>query len=174
MGQLIDDLLTLSRVTRSDIHKESIDLGRLASHICTNLQQAHPERQVKFAVQKGLVTHGDVRLLQVVLDNLLNNAWKFTSNQLQAKIEFGAILKENSIPVYFVRDDGVGFDMAFVDKLFKPFQRLHGMREFPGNGIGLATVQRIIHRHGGQVWAEGVLNQGATFYFTLAEEERGA
>jgi light-regulated signal transduction histidine kinase (bacteriophytochrome) len=169
MGQLIDDLLTLSRVTRSDMHKESVDLSRLASRICTDLHQALPERQVEFEIQPGLVTHGDVRLLQVVLDNFLNNAWKFTAKQPQAKIEFGATAQENGIPVYFVRDNGVGFDMTFVDKLFRPFQRLHGMHEFPGNGIGLATVQRIVHRHGGQVWAEGALNQGSTFYFTLTE-----
>lgn len=166
MGQLIDDLLTLSRVTRSDMHRESVGLSQIASHICTHLQQAHPERQVEFVIRPGLVTQGDIRLLQVAMENLLNNAWKFTSRHPQARIEFGAI-EENNISVYFVRDDGVGFDMTFVDKLFKPFQRLHGMQEFPGNGIGLATVQRIVHRHGGRVWAEGALNQGATFYFTL-------
>jgi light-regulated signal transduction histidine kinase (bacteriophytochrome) len=174
MGQLIDDLLTLSRVTRSDLRKESVDLSRLASRICTHLQQVYPERQVEFEIEPNLFARGDARLLQVVLDNLLNNAWKFTARQTQAKIEFGTMTQENGIPVYFVRDNGVGFDMVFVDKLFKPFQRLHRMEEFPGNGIGLATVQRIIHRHGGQAWAEGDLNQGATFYFTLAEEDVGA
>jgi light-regulated signal transduction histidine kinase (bacteriophytochrome) len=174
MGQLIDDLLTLSRVTRSEMQKESVDLSRLASCICTNLQQAYPERQVDFEVQPGLVVQGDARLLRVLLDNLLNNAWKFTSRQLQARIEFGAIAQENGMPVYFVRDDGVGFDMVYVNKLFRPFQRLHGMNEFPGNGIGLATVQRIVHRHGGRVWAEGALTRGATFYFTLCAEEVGA
>jgi light-regulated signal transduction histidine kinase (bacteriophytochrome) len=173
MGQLIDDLLTLSRVTRSDMHKESVDLSRLASRICTNLQQASPERPIEFEIQADLIAHGDARLLQVVLDNLLNNAWKFTAKQPQAKIEFGAIVQENSTPVYFVRDNGVGFSMSFIEKLFRPFQRLPGMHEFPGNGIGLATVQRIVHRHGGQVWAEGALNQGATFYFTLTDAEVG-
>jgi light-regulated signal transduction histidine kinase (bacteriophytochrome) len=108
-------------------------------------------------------------LLQVVLDNLLNNAWKFTGRVEQAKIEFGAILGEKNIPTYFVRDNGVGFDMAYVDKLFQPFQRLHRMNDFSGNGIGLATVQRIIRRHGGEICAEGTLNQGATFRFTLEE-----
>lgn len=171
MGQLIDDLLTLSRVTRSDLRKESVDLSRLASRICIHLQQLYPERPVEFEIQPHLFVHGDARLLQVVLDNLLNNAWKFTTGQTQARIEFGATEAENGTPVYFVRDNGVGFDMVFVNKLFKPFQRLHRMQEFPGNGIGLATVQRIIHRHGGQVWAEGDLNQGATFSFTLAAEE---
>jgi light-regulated signal transduction histidine kinase (bacteriophytochrome) len=189
MGQLIDDLLTLSRVTRSDMHKESVDISRLASRICTHLQQAAPERLVEFEIQTDLTAHGDARLLQVVLDNLLNNAWKFTSGQPQAKIEFGMMppnaverINEQSqfptsaqgIPIYFVRDNGVGFSMSFVEKLFRPFQRLHGMHEFPGNGIGLATVQRIIHRHGGQVWAEGALSQGATFYFTLTDAEVGA
>jgi light-regulated signal transduction histidine kinase (bacteriophytochrome) len=170
MGQLIDDLLTLSRVTRSDLHKESVNFSRLASRICNHLQQLSPERQVEFEIQPNLLAHGDSRLLQVVLENFLNNAWKFTTEQPQARIEFGAT-EENNIPIYFVRDNGVGFEMVFVDKLFKPFQRLHRMQDFPGNGIGLATVQRIIHRHGGRVWAEAALNQGATFYFTLATEE---
>jgi light-regulated signal transduction histidine kinase (bacteriophytochrome) len=168
MGQLIDDLLTLSRVIRSDMHRESVDLSRLASHTCMVLQQSHPERLVEFNIQPGLVTSGDTHLLQVVLENLLNNAWKFTAKRLQAKIEFGLLPAENiSTYTYFVRDDGAGFDMAYAAKLFSPFQRLHSVTEFPGNGIGLATVQRIVHRHGGELWAEGVLDQGATFYFTL-------
>lgn len=171
MGHLIDDLLTLSRVTRSDMHVESVDLSGLASHICTDLQQTQPERQVEFAIQPGLFAQGDAHLLQVVLENLLNNAWKFTSKNLQAKIEFGAIFQDSGISVYFVRDDGTGFDMAYYDKLFGPFQRLHASHEFPGNGIGLATVQRIVYRHGGQVWAEAAVEQGATFYFTLVAEE---
>jgi light-regulated signal transduction histidine kinase (bacteriophytochrome) len=175
MGQLIDDLLTLSRVIRSDMHREAVDLSRLASHICTVLQQSHPERQVEFFIQQGLITQGDTRLLQVVLENLLNNAWKFTAKRPHAKIEFALLSSETigniSTYTYFVRDDGVGFDMAYVDKLFLPFQRLHSTTEFPGNGIGLATVQRIVHRHGGQLWAEGVLEQGATFYFTLSTME---
>jgi light-regulated signal transduction histidine kinase (bacteriophytochrome) len=169
MGQLIDDLLTLSRVIRSDMRRESVDLSRLASHTCNALQQSHPERQVEFNIQPGLVAQGDTRLLQVVLENLLNNAWKFTAKRPQAKIEFGLLTAENlSTYTYFVRDDGVGFDMAYTDKLFSPFQRLHSVTEFPGNGIGLATVQRIVHRHGGELWAEGSLDQGATFYFTLS------
>jgi light-regulated signal transduction histidine kinase (bacteriophytochrome) len=167
MGQLIDDLLTLARVTRSDFHSQAVDLSQIASSICTHLQQIEPTRQVEFGLQTGLVARGDTQLLYLVLENLINNAWKFTSKQPQPKIEFGAIPQENHSITYFVRDNGVGFEMTFVDKLFKPFQRLHGMQEFAGNGIGLATVQRIIHRHGGQVWAEAGLNQGATFYFTL-------
>jgi light-regulated signal transduction histidine kinase (bacteriophytochrome) len=175
MGQLIDDLLTLSRVIRSDMRREAVDLSRAASHTCTVLQQAHPERLVEFNIQPGLVAQGDPRLLQVVLENLLNNAWKFTAKKPQATIEFGLLPPETSDNIstytYFVRDDGVGFDMAYVEKLFSPFQRLHSITEFPGNGIGLATVQRIIHRHGGQLWAEGSLGQGATFYFTLSTIE---
>jgi light-regulated signal transduction histidine kinase (bacteriophytochrome) len=175
MGQLIDDLLTLSRVIRSDMHREPVDLSRVASHTCNVLQQSNPERLVEFNIQAGLVAQGDTRLLQVVLENLLNNAWKFTAKRPQAKIEFGLLSPETSEDIstytYFVRDDGVGFDMAYVDKLFSPFQRLHSVTEFPGNGIGLATVQRIVHRHGGQLWAEGSLGQGATFYFTLSTAE---
>ncbi len=171
MGHLIDDLLTLSQVTRSDMHSELVDLSRLASRLCTDLQQLQPEREVEFAIQPGLVAQGDTHLLQVVLENLLNNAWKFTSKHLQAKIEFGAMPQKNGVLAYFVRDDGAGFDMAYSDKLFGPFQRLHASHEFPGNGIGLATVQRIVYRHGGRVWAQGALEQGATFYFTLVAEE---
>jgi light-regulated signal transduction histidine kinase (bacteriophytochrome) len=171
MGHLIDDLLNLSRVARSDIHLEAIDLSQLASSICTELHQSQLERQVDFVIQSGLVVQADDHLMQVLLVNLLNNAWKFTSKHAQARIEFGTMLQENGIPVYFVKDDGAGFDMAFSNKLFGPFQRLHGMHEFPGNGIGLATVQRIVNRHGGQVWAEGAIEQGATFYFTLMSEE---
>ncbi|OKH41305.1 histidine kinase [Calothrix sp. HK-06] len=169
MGQLIDDLLTLSRVTRSDIDLKPVDLSMLASRICTNLQH-QSERQVEFVIQNNLLAQGDTNLLQVLLENLLNNSWKFTSKHPQAKIEFGATQKEDGTVVYFVRDDGVGFDMTYSNKLFGPFQRLHGMHEFPGNGIGLATVQRIVHRHSGRVWAEGNVEQGATFYFTLTEE----
>ncbi|MBO3458845.1 GAF domain-containing protein [Aetokthonos hydrillicola Thurmond2011] len=174
MGQLIDDLLNLSRVTRSDIQLEPVDLSLLASSICNEFQHSQPERRVDFVIQAGLLAQGDIRLLRVLLVNLLNNAWKFTSKHAQARIEFGATNTETDIPVYFVRDDGAGFDMTYANKLFGPFQRLHGMHEFPGNGIGLATVQRIVHRHGGRVWAEGSVERGATFYFTLvAEEARG-
>jgi light-regulated signal transduction histidine kinase (bacteriophytochrome) len=175
MGQLIDDLLTLSRVIRSDMHRELVDLSRLADRISMDLQQAHPERRVEFMIGRGLIDRGDSRLLQVVLENLLNNAWKFTAKKAQAKIEFGVMLSEPGMihPTYFVRDNGVGFDMAYISKLFSPFQRLHSVSEFPGNGIGLATVQRIVHRHGGQVWTEGLIEQGATFYFTLTTAEIG-
>jgi light-regulated signal transduction histidine kinase (bacteriophytochrome) len=171
MGQLIDDLLNLSRVTRSEMHLELVDLSLLATSICKELQQSQPERQVEFVIQTGLLAKGDTRLLRVILVNLLNNAWKFTSKHTHARIEFGVNKSESGVPVYFVRDDGAGFDMAYTNKLFGPFQRLHGMNEFPGNGIGLATVQRIVHRHGGRVWAEGAVEQGTAFYFTLVSEE---
>ncbi len=171
MGNLIDDLLTLSRVTRSSIKLEAVNLSQLAHVIASDLQQSQPERRVELAIEPELSVLGDAHLLQVVLENLLNNAWKFTSKKPQCRIELGMMLQANGTPAYFVKDDGVGFDMAYVDKLFSPFQRLHGMQDFPGNGIGLATVQRIIHRHGGRVWAVGELGKGATFYFTLVDEE---
>jgi light-regulated signal transduction histidine kinase (bacteriophytochrome) len=170
MGNLIDDLLTLSRVTRSSIRMESVNLSQLARRIATDLQQGCPERRVEFEIAPDLRAYGDTHLLQVVLENLLNNAWKFTAKQSQPIVTVGQSQSDNGSPIYFVRDNGAGFDMAYVDKLFSPFQRLHGMQDFPGNGIGLATVQRIIHRHGGRVWAEGVIDRGATFYFTLADE----
>ncbi len=170
MGNLIDDLLTLSRVTRSSIRMESVDLSQISHRITNDLRQTQPERQVEVSIEPNLSAHGDAPLLHVVMENLLHNAWKFTSKHPQSKIEVGAIVPENGNLTYFVRDDGAGFNMAYIDKLFSPFQRLHGMQDFPGNGIGLATVQRIIHRHGGRVWAEATLDRGATFYFTLGEE----
>jgi signal transduction histidine kinase len=166
MAQLIDDLLNLSHVTRSEMRHETVDLSALSRAIAAELQRTQPERQVTFVIAPGLVASGDVRLLRVVLENLLGNAWKFTGKHPTAKIEFG-VTQHDGRPTYFVRDDGAGFDMAFGDKIFGAFQRLHSMTEFEGTGIGLATVQRIIHRHGGQVWAEGAVEQGATFHFTL-------
>jgi light-regulated signal transduction histidine kinase (bacteriophytochrome) len=170
MGNLIDDLLNLSQVTRSEMHLEPVNLSLLASNICIELQRTQPDRQVEFVVQPGLLTQGDARLLNVLLTNLLNNAWKFSGKNPHARIEFGTLSDPTDNPAYFVRDNGAGFDMAFTNKLFGPFQRLHSAKEFPGNGIGLATVQRIVHRHGGRVWAEGALEEGATFYFTLKPE----
>ena len=170
MGNLIDDLLTLSRVTRSSIKLESVNLSQLARRIADELQQSQPERRVEFEIAPELWVSGDTHLLQVVLENLLNNAWKFTTQQPQPIVELGSSMPDSGIPTYFVRDNGAGFDMTYVEKLFSPFQRLHRMQDFPGNGIGLATVQRIVHRHGGRVWAEGIVGQGATFYFTLADE----
>lgn len=166
MGELIDDILNLSRVTRGEMRYEAVDLGTLAESICTELQQSQPERQVEFIITPGLVAKGDSHLLRAVLDNLLGNAWKFTKTRALARIEFGMV-KNNEQLAYFIRDNGVGFDMAYADKLFGAFQRLHSPSEFEGTGIGLATVQRIIHRHGGNIWAESVVDQGTTFYFTL-------
>ncbi|MBM4308148.1 MAG: histidine kinase, partial [Deltaproteobacteria bacterium] len=166
MGQLIDDLLKLSRVTRGEMRQELVDLSSMAKAALTEFQKSEPEREVECFVAEGAVTHGDGRLLRVVLENLLGNAWKFTVKRSQGRIEFGTT-QEDGQKIYFIRDNGAGFDMSFSDKLFGAFQRLHGTNEFPGTGIGLATVQRIIHRHGGRVWAEGVVDQGATFYFSL-------
>jgi PAS domain S-box-containing protein len=167
MSQLIDDLLSLARVTRSALEYESVDLSARARTIAEDLQRAQPDRQVEFLIAPDLIAQGDGRLLQVMLENLLDNAWKFTTKRPGATIEFGAIPCDGQV-AYFVRDNGAGFDMAYADKLFGAFQRLHAMNEFAGTGIGLATVQRIIHRHGGRVWAEGAVEQGATFYFTLS------
>ena len=166
MGQLIDDLLDLSRMTRSEMRRESVDLSDLAKSFAEELKRSQPERGVEFLIEGGLLVEGDKSLLRVVLENLLRNAWKFTGKQTHARIEFGALEQEDK-RAYFVRDNGAGFDMAYADKLFGAFQRLHGGSEFEGTGIGLATVQRIIHRHGGRVWAEGRVGCGATFYFTL-------
>lgn len=167
MAQLIDDLLNLSRVTRTQMQCQSVDLTALVQAIATELQQTQPKRQVEMILATELVVQGDARLLRVMLENLLNNAWKFTLNQVYPRIEFGTTSHHDSEVAYFVRDNGAGFDMAYADKLFGAFQRLHTTDEFPGTGVGLATVQRIIHRHGGRVWAEAAVNQGATFYFTL-------
>jgi signal transduction histidine kinase len=166
MAQLIDDLLKLSRVTRSELHREPVDLSALARTIVADLQKAQPDREVIVVIAEGLAANGDPRLLRAVLENLLANAWKFTAKQPRARIEFG-MTRHDGGRAYFVRDDGAGFDMAYADKLFGAFQRLHASSDFPGTGIGLATVQRIVHRHGGRVWAEGAVGRGATFYFTL-------
>ncbi|MBW4639861.1 MAG: PAS domain-containing protein [Gloeocapsa sp. UFS-A4-WI-NPMV-4B04] len=167
MGELIDDLLKLSRVTRSEMVCQKIDLSVLVAAIAKEIQQTEPQRQVEFAIASPVVTQGDYRLLRVAFENLLNNAWKFTLNQTHPQIEFGTLPQPDGTDIYFIRDNGAGFDMEYADKLFGAFQRLHTVDEFPGTGIGLATVQRIIHRHGGQIWAEAAVNQGATFYFTL-------
>jgi PAS domain S-box-containing protein len=168
MGELIDDLLKLSRVTRSEMKLEMVNLSTLAQSIANELQQTQPGRQVEFVITLGLNASGDANLLRLLLEHLLGNAWKFTEKHSQARIEFGSTRVDGE-QVFFVRDDGAGFDMTYADKLFAPFQRLHSAGEFPGIGIGLATVQRIIHRHGGRVWAEGEIEKGAIFYFTLAQ-----
>ncbi len=167
MAQLIDDLLVLSLVTRGEMRREPVDLSRLARAISEELRKEDAERKVEFVIAERLAANVDPQLLRVVLENLLGNAWKFTSRHETARIELGATRQQNGPPVYFVRDDGAGFDMAYADKLFVPFQRLHGMDEFPGNGVGLASVQHIIRRHRGRIWAEAGVEHGATFYFTL-------
>jgi len=166
MGQLIDDMLNLSRVTRSELIREKVDLSQMARQIITELRNQEPERTVEVTIAPNITANGDVRLLHVVMENLLGNAWKFTGNTEAATIEFG-IREEPDRTVYFVRDNGAGFDMEYADKLFVPFQRLHSIDQFQGTGVGLATVQRIIKRHGGTIWTEAKPNQGATFLFTL-------
>jgi PAS domain S-box-containing protein len=166
MGELIDAILKLSRLTRSEMRHEPINLSALAKEIANRLQETQPERKVKFVIDKELTANGDPQLLRVLLENLLGNAWKFTKKQPQAEIEF-SMEQNNGKKAYFIRDNGAGFDMTYADKLFNAFQRLHDASEFPGTGIGLATVQRIIHRHGGAIWAEGAVGKGANFHFTL-------
>ncbi len=167
MGQLIDDLLALSRVTRTSLSFQTVDLSALATIVINELQQDTPNRKVEVSLQTGLTCRGDARLLQIVLYNLLSNAWKFTRKHPAPRIEFGQTFV-NATDAFFVRDNGAGFDMAYTAKLFGAFQRLHSTQEYEGTGIGLATVQRIIHRHHGKIWAEGAVNQGAAFYFTLS------
>jgi PAS domain S-box-containing protein len=166
MAQLIESLLALARVTQSDLRRESVDLSGLARAAMKRLQGSQPERQAEVVVEEGLRAEGDARLLAIAVDNLLSNAWKFTAKRPDARIEFGCT-EDGGQPAFFVRDNGAGFDMSFSAKLFGVFQRLHTTREFEGTGIGLATVQRIVRRHGGRVWAEGEVGRGATFYFTL-------
>lgn len=170
MAQLIDDLLKLARVTRSEMRNETVDLTAMAKVIFAEFEALEPERRVECVVQDGVVGSGDPELLRVVLENLLGNAWKFTMKKPRAKIELGMFQRDGR-QVYFVRDDGQGFDPAYVSKLFGTFQRLHATTEFPGTGIGLASVRRIIHRHGGRTWAEGLKQKGATFFFTLHDNE---
>jgi PAS domain S-box-containing protein len=167
LGQLIDDLLKLSRLTRGDLAPERVCLSALAEDVVANLRRSAPRQPVDVAIAPDVWVSADPRLLRVVLENLLENAWKFTGKRASARIEVGVTTTPEGEAAYFVRDDGVGFDMAYAGKLFGAFQRLHAATEFEGTGIGLATVQRVIHRHGGRVWAEGGVDQGACFYFTL-------
>jgi signal transduction histidine kinase len=170
MVQLIDDLLNLSRVTTSLMHEEKVDLSAIAHSIMAELCRVAPDRKVEFVAPAKIEGNGDARLVRIVMENLLRNSWKYTSHHEHARIEFGVVDKDGR-PVYFVKDDGSGFDPRSADRLFQPFQRLHSTAEFPGNGIGLATVRRIIQRHGGEIWAEGAVEQGATFYFTLGRNK---
>lgn len=173
MGRLIDGLLVLSRVTRKALAMESVDLAVIARAVVERLRDAEPGRSVEFAVEDVLPAHADRQLIESVLENLLGNAWKFTSKRENGRLEVGAVAGARPT-TFFVRDNGVGFDMAHADNLFGPFQRLHPEREFPGTGIGLATVQRIVHRHGGRIWAESAPEEGATFYLTLEAAAPGA
>jgi signal transduction histidine kinase len=168
MGQLIDALLGLSRVSRTQLHREAVNLTRIAEGVLKQLRSTQAERVVDFVNEGDVIANGDPVLLRAALENLLGNAWKFTGRCSTARIAFGAEGNDGD-RVYYVRDNGAGFDMAYADKLFAPFQRLHGTSEFAGTGIGLATVQRIVHRHGGRIWATGVVGEGAVFRFTLPE-----
>jgi PAS domain S-box-containing protein len=167
MSQIIDDLLELSRVTRAEMKHDEVNLSALARQIADELQKMSDKRQAEFVIAKSLTVVGDGHLLRIALENLMGNAWKFSEQRPEVHIEFGSTTQPDGQKVYFVRDNGVGFDMTYIDKLFGAFQRLHSTTEFPGTGIGLATVERIIRRHNGRIWAEGTVNKGATFYFTL-------
>lgn len=173
MGRLIDDLLTMSRVMRGTIHPEEVSISALAAAVVKDLRRGDPDRRVDIVISEGLTATADPRLIELVLANLLGNAWKFTADRARARITVDAI-EQDGEAVFFVRDDGAGFDMAYSDKLFGAFQRLHSSAQFEGTGIGLATVQRIVHRHGGRIWGEGAVGKGATFYFTLAGGSQGA
>ncbi|MBA2693574.1 MAG: hypothetical protein H0U65_13975 [Rubrobacter sp.] len=169
MSELIDDLLQLSRVTRAPMDSSDVNLSSLARVAMSELKREQPDREVETVVRQSPEARGDERLLRIVIENLLGNAWKFTSkNEGGARIEFGSTSK-NGAPAYYVRDDGAGFEMDYAKKLFGAFQRLHTEDEFEGTGIGLATVARIVRRHGGEVWAEGEPGKGASFYFTLGD-----
>lgn len=170
MGSLIDALLSLARVTRAELRPAVVDLSAIARTTLASLASEQPQREVEVVVDEGLEARVDPGLARALMDNLLGNAWKFTAKRRRARIEVGAIRQGRSV-TYFVRDDGAGFDMTYASKLFAPFQRLHGPSEFAGTGIGLATVQRIVHRHGGRIWAEGAPGEGATFYFTIGETQ---
>ncbi|BAV34300.1 hypothetical protein SCL_2009 [Sulfuricaulis limicola] len=174
MGMLIDDLLMLSRVTRTEMRRELTDLTQTARSVIAGLEIVEPGHKVECQVQERMVADSDPHLIRIVLENLLGNAWKFTQRTNPARIQVGSTTDDAGTPVYFVRDNGVGFDMTYADKLFGAFQRLHAASDFPGTGIGLATVQRIIHRHGGRVWAEGETGKGASFYFTLGPSTRSS
>jgi light-regulated signal transduction histidine kinase (bacteriophytochrome) len=168
MGLLIEDMLKLSRITHAEFQHESIDLSKIVQSIVETLLQSNPDKNMKITIQEGIVIKGDHNAMKIALTNILDNAWKFTGKTENAHIEFGMTLSEDK-KIFFIRDNGAGFDMAYAGKLFGAFHRLHGFDEFPGTGIGLATVKRIITRHGGQIWAESEVGKGATFFFTIPE-----
>jgi len=167
MFQLIDDLLQLSRIGQNELNWQKVNLSSIAYDIIEELKEKEPKRKIDVIIEEGLTVNGDAHLLRIALENLLSNAWKFTKGRPDARIELKAIKKEGKT-IYVVQDNGAGFDMQYAQKLFKPFQRLHG-QEFEGTGVGLATVKRIINRHGGEIWAEGEVAKGAVFYFTLPD-----
>ena len=171
MEQLIDDLLNLSRVARAELHPQTVDLSAEVAQIAEELQRAEPDRSVHFTIQRPVQAQADRTLIRTVLQNLVDNAWKFTSHRDDALIEFATTPTEDASLCCYVRDNGAGFNPAYINKLFSPFQRLHTMSEFPGTGVGLASVRQIVERHGGQVRAEGAVGDGATFYFTLDAAE---
>ncbi len=172
MAELIDDLLMLSRVSREGLVRGDVNLSEIAQAIAEDLRQKDPERIVEFTIARDLVVSADRRLIRIVLENLIGNAWKFTSKIHAARVEVGAVDKLGTM-TYFVRDNGAGFEMTYATKLFSPFQRLHREDEFPGTGIGLATVYRIVDRHGGRAWAESVVDRGTTILFTIPTERHG-
>jgi signal transduction histidine kinase len=163
-------LLRLSVISRGELQNEETNLNELAKKIVAGLKSAEPQRKVKVKLARGLNVRGDARLLQIALGNLLSNAWKFTTRKPEALVEFGST-EQDGQRIFFVRDNGEGFEMEWKHRLFGVFERLHSAKDFPGTGIGLAIVQRIIQRHGGRIWAEGKRHQGATFYFTLPEQD---
>ncbi|MCP5104583.1 MAG: hypothetical protein GY950_14450 [bacterium] len=178
MGELIEDILQLSRISRATMKHETVDLSAIARIVAVELRKKEPDREVMFTIAPGLSASGDSRLIRVMLENLLGNAWKFTSKKSGAAIKFDMLERPGketgetgAKPAFYIQDNGAGFDMCCVENLFGAFQRFHRADEFPGTGIGLATVQRIIHRHGGRVWAEGKVDEGAVFYFTLTHEQ---
>jgi signal transduction histidine kinase/DNA-binding NarL/FixJ family response regulator len=173
MNAQIEHMLSLHQLSQTEIQSQAVNLSKIAQETLANLKANEPNRQVETTIQEGLVVYGDSILLRVVLENLLSNAWKYTSKRQEAKIEFGAVLESESLPKFYVRDNGAGFNMTYAQKLFRPFQRMHSQKEFSGTGIGLASVQRIVQKHGGQIWAEAAVDRGATFYFTLSEQRRG-
>jgi len=170
MQQLIDGLMQMARLSRAEVQRSDVDLSAMAREIAAALRRAHPERTVDFAIADGVVATGDERLLRSVLENLIGNAWKFTGKLDAARIEVG-VCQDDGCPAYYVRDNGAGFDPEHAAKMFRPFQRLHSEKEFGGTGIGLATVQKIVQRHGGRTWAEGEPGRGATIYFTTGAGE---
>jgi light-regulated signal transduction histidine kinase (bacteriophytochrome) len=172
MGRLIDDMLHLTRISHGDLSPAPADLGALATEIVAELREQQPDRDLDVRIAEGLVADADSDLMRIALANLLSNAFKFTGNQPAPRIDFASETRDGEV-VYYVRDNGAGFDMAYADRIFRPFERLHSQDDFPGNGIGLATVERVIRRHGGRIWAEAAIGQGATFYFTLNSTRGG-